>query len=101
LNQRTVTRELKAIQEGAFSRAFDSLYVRCKRWAEAGRTILSDGNTTIFYLLCVVFVVSVLEINCYTVYAIRKVQDLAQDNESMWGFCKYPSGCIKCWEVPE
>jgi histone-lysine N-methyltransferase SETMAR len=34
--QQTVTRELKAIREGAFSRAFDSLYERCKRCAEAG-----------------------------------------------------------------
>jgi hypothetical protein len=28
--QQTVTRELKAIQEEAFSRSFDSLYERCK-----------------------------------------------------------------------
>jgi hypothetical protein len=34
--QQTVTRELKAIREEAFSRAFDSLYERCKRCAEAG-----------------------------------------------------------------
>jgi hypothetical protein len=34
--QRTVTRELKAIREEAFSRAFDLLYERCKRCAEAG-----------------------------------------------------------------
>jgi hypothetical protein len=34
--QQTVTRELKAIREQAFSRAFDSLYERCKRCAEAG-----------------------------------------------------------------
>jgi hypothetical protein len=34
--QQTMTRELKAIWEEAFSRAFDSLYERCKRCAEAG-----------------------------------------------------------------
>jgi hypothetical protein len=34
--QETVTTELKAIREEAFSRAFDSLYERCKRCAEAG-----------------------------------------------------------------
>jgi hypothetical protein len=34
-NQQTVTRELKAIREEAFSRTFDSLYERCKRCAEA------------------------------------------------------------------
>jgi hypothetical protein len=32
--QQTVTRELKAIWEEAFSRALDSLYERCKRRAE-------------------------------------------------------------------
>jgi hypothetical protein len=35
--QQTVPRELKAIQEEAFSRESDSLYERCRRWAEAGR----------------------------------------------------------------
>jgi hypothetical protein len=34
--QQTVTSELKAIREEAFSRAFDSLYERCKLCAEAG-----------------------------------------------------------------
>jgi transposase len=34
--QQTVTRELKAIREAAFSWAFDSLYERCKRCTEAG-----------------------------------------------------------------
>jgi hypothetical protein len=34
--QQTVTRELKAIWEEVFSRAFDSLYELCKRCAEAG-----------------------------------------------------------------
>jgi transposase len=34
--QQTVTRELKAIGEEAFSRAFDSLYERCKYCEEAG-----------------------------------------------------------------
>jgi hypothetical protein len=34
--QGTVTRELKAIREGAFSRTFDSFYERCKPCAEAG-----------------------------------------------------------------
>jgi histone-lysine N-methyltransferase SETMAR len=34
--QHTVTRELNAILEEAFSRAFDSLYERCKFSAEAG-----------------------------------------------------------------
>jgi hypothetical protein len=34
--QHTVMRELKAIQKEAFSQAFDSLYERCKRCAEAG-----------------------------------------------------------------
>jgi hypothetical protein len=31
--QHTVTRELKAIREEVFSRTFDSLYERCKRYA--------------------------------------------------------------------
>jgi hypothetical protein len=35
--QQTVTRKLKAIQEEAFSRAFNSLYECCKCCAEAGR----------------------------------------------------------------
>jgi hypothetical protein len=35
LIQQTVTRELKAIWEEAFSRAFDSLYEQCKRYVEA------------------------------------------------------------------
>jgi deoxyribose-phosphate aldolase len=34
--QQTVTRELKAIREEAFFRAFDWLYERYKRCAEAG-----------------------------------------------------------------
>jgi hypothetical protein len=34
--QQTVMRELKAIREEAFSRAFDSLYEGCKLYAEAG-----------------------------------------------------------------
>jgi hypothetical protein len=34
--QQTVTRELKPIREEAFTRAFDSLYERCKPCAEAG-----------------------------------------------------------------
>jgi hypothetical protein len=34
--QQTVTRELKAMRDEAFSRASDSLYERCKRCAEAG-----------------------------------------------------------------
>jgi hypothetical protein len=34
--QQTVTRELKAVREEAFSRTFDSLYERCKRCGEAG-----------------------------------------------------------------
>lgn len=42
--QQAVTREVKAIREEALSRAFDSLYERCKRFAEAGGTILSDIN---------------------------------------------------------
>jgi hypothetical protein len=37
LIQHTVTRELKAIREEAFSRAFGSLYERCKRCEEAAR----------------------------------------------------------------
>jgi hypothetical protein len=34
--QQTVARELKAVREEAFSLAFDSLYERCERYAEAG-----------------------------------------------------------------
>jgi hypothetical protein len=34
--QQTVTRELKAIWEEAFSQAFDSLYEQSKRCMEAG-----------------------------------------------------------------
>jgi hypothetical protein len=34
--KQTVTTELKAIREEAFSRAFDSLYERCLRCAEVG-----------------------------------------------------------------
>jgi hypothetical protein len=34
--QQAVTRELKAILEESFPRAFDSLHERCKRCAEAG-----------------------------------------------------------------
>jgi hypothetical protein len=34
--QHTVTRQLKTVRDEAFSRAFDSLYERCQRCAEAG-----------------------------------------------------------------
>jgi hypothetical protein len=34
--QQTLTTDLRSIQEEAFSRAFDSLYGRCKHCAEAG-----------------------------------------------------------------
>jgi hypothetical protein len=34
--QQTVMRELKAIQEDAFSQEFDLLYERCKHCTEAG-----------------------------------------------------------------
>jgi hypothetical protein len=34
--QQTMTRELKAIREEAFSWAFDSLYEQCKRCVEGG-----------------------------------------------------------------
>jgi hypothetical protein len=34
--QQPVTKELKAIREEAFSRAFDLLYEQCKHCAEAG-----------------------------------------------------------------
>jgi hypothetical protein len=37
LIQQTVTRELKAIREEAFSRAFDSLYEQCKHCTEMGK----------------------------------------------------------------
>jgi hypothetical protein len=53
-----VTRELKAIREEAFSRAFDSLYERCKLCAGAG----GDYN----------FMASVREPSCHTVYSRRK-----------------------------
>jgi hypothetical protein len=49
--QQTVMRELKAIWEEAFSRAFDSLYERCKCCAEAG----GDGINKYFNLFYVVF----------------------------------------------
>jgi hypothetical protein len=55
--QHTVKRELKAIREEAFSRAFDSLYERCKpRAVASGRagTVLSDGiNKYSLLFLCV------------------------------------------------
>jgi hypothetical protein len=35
--QRNVTRELKEMQEEAFSRVFNSLYGQCKQCAKAGR----------------------------------------------------------------
>lgn len=38
-----MTRELKAIGKEAFSRSFHSLQRRCKRCAEAGGAILSNG----------------------------------------------------------
>jgi hypothetical protein len=46
--QQTVTRELKAIWEEAFSQAFDLLYEQCKHCAEAGRDILSNGINKYF-----------------------------------------------------
>jgi hypothetical protein len=48
--QQTVTRELKAIREEAFSQALDSLYEPRKRCAEA---ILSNGinNFLIYFVL--------------------------------------------------
>jgi hypothetical protein len=63
--QHTVTRELKAIREETFSRAFDSLYERCKRTG----TILSDGiNKYFLTFLCGFFMATVPEFNCHTVY---------------------------------
>jgi hypothetical protein len=69
--QQTVTRELKAIREEAFSRAFDSLYEQCKRYAESAGTILSDGINKIVYLFLCVFMDLVQEFNCYTVYSVK------------------------------
>jgi hypothetical protein len=34
--QQTVTKEMKAMREEAFSREFDPLYERCKRGTETG-----------------------------------------------------------------
>jgi hypothetical protein len=65
--QQTVTRELKAIREEAFSRAFYSSYERCKRCAEAGGTILSVSINKYLYYLCGFFMTSVRELNCHTV----------------------------------
>jgi hypothetical protein len=51
--QQTVTRELKAIREEAFSQAFNSLGERCsKRCAGA---ILNDGIDKYFLFFCVWF----------------------------------------------
>jgi hypothetical protein len=62
--QQTVTREQKAIQKEAFSRAFFSLYERCKRRAEQGEgyTILSDGINKSFLSFCAVCMSLVSEI---------------------------------------
>jgi hypothetical protein len=47
--QQIVTGELQALREEAFSRAFDSLYKRCNRCAEAeGGTVLSAGYNKYF-----------------------------------------------------
>jgi hypothetical protein len=53
--QQTVTRELKAIREEAFSRALDSLYERCKLCAEAGGDYTESCINKFFFLFCVVF----------------------------------------------
>jgi hypothetical protein len=59
--QQTVTRELKAIREEAFSRSFDSLYERCKRREESGGDYIDVINTFFFYLACVDFMASIQE----------------------------------------
>jgi hypothetical protein len=46
--QQTVTRELKATREEAFSQSFDSLCERCKRFAEAGVDVLNNGINKYF-----------------------------------------------------
>jgi hypothetical protein len=53
--QQTATRELKAIREEAFSRAFDSLYERCKYVQKQAGTILSDGINKYFLSFCVFY----------------------------------------------
>jgi hypothetical protein len=51
--QQTVTGELKAIREEAFSRAFDSLYERCKRVRKRAGPMLSYTiNIYFFIVLC-------------------------------------------------
>jgi hypothetical protein len=64
----TVTRELKVTREEAFSRAFDSMYEQCKRCAEAGGDYIECGINKYFSCFCVVFMASVRELNCHTVY---------------------------------
>jgi hypothetical protein len=65
--QQTVTRNLKAILEETFSVSFDSLYERCKRCAEAGGAMLSDGINKYLNVLCA-FMASVRELNCHNMY---------------------------------
>jgi hypothetical protein len=49
--QQTMTRELKAKREEAFSRAFDLLYERYKRSAERAGIIFSDNiNIYLFFV---------------------------------------------------
>jgi transposase-like protein len=53
--QQTVTRELKAIWEEAFSRAFDSLYDDAKVMRKRAGTIQSDGINKYFLYFFVWF----------------------------------------------
>jgi hypothetical protein len=63
-----VTIELNAIRDEAFSSAFD----RCMSDVNVARkrvgTILRDGINKYFLSFFVVFMVSVWELNCHTVY---------------------------------
>jgi hypothetical protein len=62
-----MTRDLKVIWEEVFPMAFDSMsdVNTVPNWAEA---MLSDGINEYFYNTVVVFMASVLELNCHNVH---------------------------------
>jgi hypothetical protein len=52
LCQQTLARELEAIQEEAFSGAFDSLYERCKCCAKAGGDHIELSGLAVILFSC-------------------------------------------------
>jgi 23S rRNA G2069 N7-methylase RlmK/C1962 C5-methylase RlmI len=67
--QQTMTRELKMMREESFSRAFGSLYERCKRCTEAGGVYIQCWYQYNFFMSFFLreALSSFRKLNCHTV----------------------------------